>query len=217
MNLLRNILAPVKGLFLNILTGQSNSVPKLKSMVAICVGHSRKINGRTEGGAIAVDGTQEWAYNNELAGMIWRELRYADINCFVVDEYHGTGYTDAMKWLASHLDGRGAKLAIELHFNASSGGARGHEWLHWGSSLKSQTFAEALHDSFKASFPAMKDRGVKAKSSSDRGAEFLRLTKCPAVIAEPFFGDNTEDWQTATQSKEEIAKAIARGIIHYLT
>jgi N-acetylmuramoyl-L-alanine amidase len=217
MNLLRNILAPVKGLFLNLLTGQSNSVPKLKSMVAICVGHSRKINGRTEGGAVAVDGTQEWAYNNELAGMIWRELRYADINCFVVDEYHGTGYTDAMKWLASHLDGRGAKLAIELHFNASSGGARGHEWLHWGSSLKSQTFAEALHDSFKASFPAAKDRGVKGKSVSDRGAEFLRLTKCPAVIAEPGFGDNTEDWRMLTQSKDEVAKAIANGIIHYLT
>lgn len=214
---LRNLTAPIRGGVANLLTGQSNSVPKLKSMVAICVGHSRKINGNVEGGAVSVDGTKEWDYNRELANMIHHHLRNAGIMCFVEQQYEGTGYTDSMRWLASYLDSRDTKLAIELHFNASSGGARGHEWLHWGSSIRSQTVAESIHQEFTKAFPLQKNRGVKAKSASDRGAEFLRLTKCPAVICEPFFGDNTEDWSFAIEHKRDIARAIARGVINYLS
>lgn len=214
---LRNLSAPFRGFLGNVLTGSFNPVPKMNSLVAICVGHSRKINGHVEGGAVSVDGTKEWDYNRDLAHLVWLELRALGVNCFTEDIYHGNGYRDSMRWLGSYLQSRNAKLAVELHFNASSGGASGHEWLHWGSSEKSERLAHAVNDEFKLAFPAMKARGVKAKTSSDRGAEFLRLTKCPAIICEPFFGDNTEDWRIATEKKEEIAGAIARGIHKYLT
>lgn len=36
--------------------------------IALCVGHSRMIHGRRDGGAIAADGkTSEWEYNAALA------------------------------------------------------------------------------------------------------------------------------------------------------
>lgn len=215
--LLRNWTAPFRGGLLNLLTGQFNPVPKMNSLVAVCVGHSRKINGHTEGGATSVDGTREWEYNRDLAFKVCHHLRDLGVDCFMEDEYHGIGYTDSMRWLASYLKGRGVKLAVELHFNAATGGARGHEWLYWGNSGNSQRLAESINGEFQAAFPEMKSRGAKPKTAGDRGAEFLRLTHCPAVICEPFFGDNTDDWVIAIERKADIAKSIAAGIHKYLT
>jgi N-acetylmuramoyl-L-alanine amidase len=53
--------------------------------------------------------------------------------------------------------------------------------------------------------------------TGERGGEFLKLTHCPAVIAEPFFGSNPQEWQTASSSVSAIAEAMATGIIDYLT
>jgi N-acetylmuramoyl-L-alanine amidase len=61
------------------------------------------------------------------------------------------------------------------------------------------------------------NRGIKAKVSGERGGEFLKLTHCPAVIAEPFFGDNAQEWQTASSSVSAMAEAMATGICDYLT
>jgi N-acetylmuramoyl-L-alanine amidase len=61
------------------------------------------------------------------------------------------------------------------------------------------------------------NRGIKAKVSGERGGEFLKLTHCPAVIAEPFFGDNPQEWQVASSSVSAMAEAMATGICDYLT
>lgn len=43
-----------------------------------------------------------------------------------------------------------------------------------------------------------------------------RLTHCPAVICEPFFGTNHGDWLTAKAKQARIAKAMAEGIMEFL-
>lgn len=184
--------------------------------VGICIGHSRKTNGRTEGGAVSVGEVNEHTYNSELAKLILDHLSEMGIEAFIVSEYQGSGYTDAQKWLASYLKSRGATLAIELHFNSSdSPSATGHEWLFWASSTKGRLLAKDLDASMLEMFPDFKQRGIKPKGPGDRGAEFLKLTHCPAVIAEPFFGSNPEDWELAVSRKDQIAQAIAIGLRHY--
>jgi len=186
--------------------------------VAICIGHSREVNGRHEGGAVAADGsTNEWAYNSALAPLIVSALARQTIRAVVVDAYEGHGYGAAMRWLATHLKELGVRSAVELHFNDSDdAGAHGHEWLYWHSSPRGKRLAESLSDEFCLGMPGIRRRGAKAKAPGDRGAEFLSGTHCPAVICEPFFGSNRSDWSEATLGRQKIANAIAEGIAEYL-
>ena len=187
-----------------------------ESLVAICVGHSRHIAGKRDGGAVSAGGVSEWTFNRDLAFEIDRVLREKGVVSLVIDDYKGNGYTDSMRWLASEIKAKGATLAIELHFNAASGTAKGHEWLFWQTSKDGKALASALRGAYEEAFPLSANRGIKAKVSGERGGEFLKLTHCPAVICEPFFGDNPAEWQTASSSVSAMAEAMATGITDYL-
>lgn len=186
-------------------------------LVALCVGHSRKINGHPEGGAVSVGGVSEWTYNCELAAMVQVLLAKGRVNSRVYSEYEGGWYGTAQRWLASVLRLDHVTLAVEFHFNSSDNPtANGHEWLYWGTSVRGKILAQSLHAEMCLGVPQLKARGIKPKTASDRGAEFLKGTHCPAVILEPFFGSNASDWQTAADRKNSIARAIAAGILEYL-
>ena len=177
-------------------------------MIALCVGHSRQ----NDSGASSVDGTTEYDYNCDLANQIANNCNQ---EVRIYNSYLGKGYTGAMRWLAKKLRQDNIEFAIELHFNAATPKATGHEWLYWHTSSKGRLLARSLRDSMEDSFTLFTSRGIKSRKKGSRGAGFLRLTHCPAIIAEPFFGSNTEDWELATQHKEGIAKSIAGGITLY--
>ena len=181
-------------------------------LVAICVGHSRE----GDNGAVSVDGTSEWTFNADLAKRIAGHLKMHGIKSFIVDKYEGHGYGAAMRWVAAHVEQQHASCAVELHFNGATGTATGHEWLYWGNSARSKELAESLRQEFRMEFPDQRDRGVKAKASGDRGGEFLRLTHCPAVICEPFFGDTPSEWQFALANRDNLAAVIAHGIQKFI-
>lgn len=186
-------------------------------LIAICVGHSRQIKGKTEGGAVSVGGVSEHSYNYDLAQIIRSELSKMVIASFIVSEYKGAGYTAAQKWLSGYIKGLGATLALELHFNSAAPSAEGHEWLHWATSKNGQKLATAISVEFSEEFPDRKKRGVKPIGSADRGGEFLKLTHCPAVICEPFFGSNQNEWRFAEANQSKIGLVIAKGIRDYLS
>jgi len=177
-------------------------------MIAICVGHSRP----NDSGAASVSGITEWDYNSELAEMIGKELQQP---YKIYSSYHGGSYVTAMRWLSRKLDEDRVSTAVELHFNAATPKATGHEWLHWHTSEKGRLLARTLRDSFEDSFPQFTSRGIKGRKKGSRGAYFLRATSMPACIAEPFFGTNKEDWELATKNKKGMASAIAGGISLY--
>jgi hypothetical protein len=79
--------------------------------------------------------------------------------------------------------------------------------------LKGKALAMHLERAYSATFPGAKRRGLLARGSSDRGAEFLRGTHCPAVICEPFFGSNANEWREAKRCEPMLAAAIAKGLI----
>tara|TARA_R100000655_G_scaffold21217_4_gene43585 strand:- start:39816 stop:40370 length:555 start_codon:yes stop_codon:yes gene_type:complete len=177
-------------------------------MIAICVGHSRP----NDSGAASVTGVTEWDYNSQLADMIGDRLK---TKYKIYSTYKGSSYWSSMKWLAKTLRNDAVEAAVELHFNAATPSATGHEWLYWKTSEKGRLFARALRDSFEDCFPQLRSRGIKPRQKGSRGAAFLRLTHCPAIIAEPFFGSNNEDWELALKSMEGIATSIAGGIELY--
>jgi N-acetylmuramoyl-L-alanine amidase len=184
--------------------------------IAICVGHSRRVHGRREGGAVSCEpASSEWAFNDALGRLVIERLHDAHgLTAILVNDYQGESYGGAMRWLAGYLRGLGnIKLAVELHFNsADDPKANGHEWLHWHASPKGKLVAAILAMEMTLSRLGIRSRGVKAIDGGDRGGEFLRLTHCPAVICEPFFGSNAQDWETARAQVEALAATIARAL-----
>lgn len=191
---------------------QLATAPTKRGNIAICVGHSRLVKNRHEGGALSVDGTNEWYYNNVLADMIAEHLEAKNFNAKVIKTYDGGGYATAMAWLAGLLKTWKADAAVELHFNAAGVTANGHEWLYWHTSKEGMALACKIEERFLGKVPSIKRRGIKPIKSSERGGTFLRKMPCPAVIAEPFFGTNKKDWVAAKTQSLEIADAIAQGI-----
>jgi len=189
----------------------------MSKKVAICVGHSRLVAGNHEGGAISTGGVSEWKYNVNLSAMIVDELDKWGIQSVEFKTYEGRTYGTAVSWLAERIKAAKCGAAVELHFNSAAGaGATGHEWLHWFLSERGKSLARSIHQEYSKRVPELKSRGLKAIGAmDDRGAGFLRQTHCPAVIAEPFFGSNAQDWAIAQAKKPEIAKAIAAGIARF--
>jgi N-acetylmuramoyl-L-alanine amidase len=189
----------------------------MSQLVAICIGHSRSVGGRIEGGAVSVDGESEWSYNRQLAEMIVDELGQRTIDTVEISKYEGSGYGSAQRWLAKRLKECKATIAIELHFNsADDPKANGHEWLYWNSSKNGKALATSLNDNMRLIVSDIKYRGVKPRFPGDRGAEFLHGTHCPAVICEVGFGSNQNDWDAMVEKKVDIARGIAYGLMEYL-
>lgn len=180
-------------------------------MIAICIGHSRKIGGRYDGGAWS-DSLQinERDFNLKVADKLQKLLSEKKIASKIFREYNGNGYGTAMFDVANKIRMARATFAIELHFNSSEPGANGHEWLYWHSSLLGKRIAQKFEDAFSKLFPNIKARGIKAIQKQDRGGKFLELTHCPAVILEPFFGSNVQDCSKI--NVERIAEAYAKAI-----
>lgn len=179
-------------------------------MIAICLGHARA----TDEGNVGAGGVSEEDFNLPIVHLLQNALLKRGILASVITHYQGNGYTEAMTWLAHRLERDGATGAVELHFNAANGRASGHELLHWELSTRGIQLAAAIDKELTAAFPNHPNRGLKPKSHRDRGALFLSLTHCPAVIVEPFFGDNPREWEFFSREEqiETYVEALANGI-----
>jgi N-acetylmuramoyl-L-alanine amidase len=183
------------------------------SVIGICIGHSRS----GDDGAVNTDGVSEYTFNREVGFLTAELLREEGHTVHVIDDYNGNSYSGAIHWVSDRLVKLGATLAVELHFNSSGPHAEGHEWLHWHRSAKGQMLASCFNQTFKDIFPEAKLRGVKPAYKNDRGSLFLRVTRCPAILLEPFFGSNKKETEFYTRNKPAIASAYARALTNYLT
>lgn len=179
--------------------------------VAICVGHSRD----GDDGAESVSGITEWSYNHTLAGFLKEALRLRGIQSEIFDHYKGSGYTAAMRDVAAQVAQYDADIALELHFNSADASANGFEYLFWHSSNKGARLAASLISTHSKGLPGFKNRGPKPIDANDRGGSFLRLTDCPAVICEPFFGSNDKEWDFYSVNYSKLAEVYADAIVTY--
>jgi N-acetylmuramoyl-L-alanine amidase len=168
-------------------------------MIAICIGHSRIIKGRYDGGAYSPFlKINERDFNLQVASIMQVKLAKRDIDSKIYSHYHGSGYGAAMQDIADQIKDDKATLAVELHFNSATPTARGHEWLYWETSKRGKMIAESFEEAFSAAFPQIPSRGIKPIGRASRGGTFLRNTHCPAIITEPFFGSNDTDCRLIT-------------------
>lgn len=183
--------------------------------VAICVGHSRRILGKLDGGAVSAGGVNEHTFNGEVAGRFAEKLKAFGITPAIFDSYVGNGYTAAMRDVTYKVRKFGADLALELHFNAADGVAKGYEYLCHNGSANGKRLATILLSEHGREYPVAKARGVKPLTSGDRGYEFVNLTHCPAVICEPFFGDNEAEWNLYSGTIDRLAEVYANAVYKY--
>jgi len=183
--------------------------------VAICVGHSRRILGKLDGGAVSTGGVSEHEYNSEVAGRLREKLKAFGIESVIFDSYAGSGYTAAMRDVAAKVKAAKSDVALELHFNSDTPSARGFEYLCHPNSPKGKRLATIALSEHARAFPTAKARGVKPLSRGDRGYEFVNLTHCPAIICEPFFGSNVAEWKLYSESGDRLAESYASTIYKY--
>lgn len=179
--------------------------------LGICVGHSRK----GDSGASNTRGVSEHRFNTELANLTAGLLKDSGFPVHVISHYEGSGYGASMRWLADHLRDLGVMVAVELHFNSAGPFAHGHEWLHWHRSTQGQRLASCFNTSFKEVFPEARARGVKPLDASDRGSLFVRYTRCPAIILEPFFGSNKDETEFYSDRMHSLAEIYANALTNY--
>lgn len=183
------------------------------SVIGICIGHSRS----GDKGAVNTDGVSEHAFNSEVGHLTAELLRKEGHTVHVIAEYSGGSYSSAIHWASDRLTKLGATVAVELHFNSAGPHAEGHEWLHWHRSAKGQMLASCFNQTFKEFFPKARVRGIKPADKESRGSLFLRITRCPAIILEPFFGSNKKETELYTRNKPALASAYAKALTDYLT
>jgi N-acetylmuramoyl-L-alanine amidase len=184
--------------------------------IAICVGHSRRVRGNPEGGAVSASGISEHELNSELAGIVQEKLKALGIESVIFDKYVGATYSAAMTDIARQVKKYGADIAMELHANSSdSESANGYEFLCYETSTKARRLAILFLSEFGRAFPASRARGVKLCNRSSRGSLFLRLTHCPAIITEPFFLSNKGEYAKYLQELPRIAEAYTNAIQNY--
>jgi len=184
---------------------------KKNELVGICIGHSRRGD---KGAENFFKTTSEWDYNNKVAVGLKKELKSIGIESKIYPVYKASGYTGAMGFIKRKLREDGATLALELHFNAYNGKARGCETLYTTNHPESKILATCIQESVLNGFYTV-NRGIKQLRRNKRGWLFVNNWTIPAVLCEPFFGDNKHDWLLFSNPKR-LAKSYAEGIQNFL-
>lgn len=180
----------------------------------LVIGHSRYINGRRDGGAVSAGGAQEWDFNSVVARIVEHQMRGWGHVVNIYDKNPANGYTRAMIWIGNKMKEDGVQCAVEMHFNYLDGKndnkGHGHEYLYWHTSTKGKFLAQCFNKASNEITPDIVERVILPRKDG-RGAAFLENTYCPAVVAEPFFGD--DDWDKANADK--IAAVYVSALLAY--
>lgn len=158
--------------------------------VALVIGHQQQSPGA---GNVNYE-TNEFKFNQALAHDIENNFfEYNQIDEIVV-VYRERTYSS----LPQEINDLHPDLIVSLHCNAFNTQANGCEMLYYHKSKKGKEVARIFQNGL-IQILDNKDRGIKAKRSEDRGGYLLRYTKAPAIICEPFFIDNDDEFLNANE------------------
>ena len=151
---------------------------------ALVIGHKRASPGASN----RASGLTEFSFNEALAFEI--EMEVSGLH---VQKVYRRTYSS----LPGDINELNPDFIISLHCNAFDESATGTEVLYYHRSTQGKLAAEILRDHLVNAL-GLKNRGIRPKTSEDRGGYLLRYTAAPCVIAEPFFIDNDSDLEIAT-------------------
>jgi N-acetylmuramoyl-L-alanine amidase len=183
---------------LHELEGGSQEPAEPQKIVALVIGHKKSspgaVNQRT--------GLNEFNFNDDLAITIEKKVLQTAIQRV---------YRRTYKELPGDINALNPDFVLSLHCNAYNGRASGTEVLYYHQSEIGKRIAEILQKHL-VEFLGLRDRGIKEKTSEDRGGFLLRYTRSPCVIAEPFFIDNDDDLAAAQNDIDSFANIYAIAI-----
>lgn len=105
-----------------------------------------------------------------------------------------------------------ADIFVSLHCNSfTNPNAQGVEVFHHPASKQGFELSKTILDSIVADRLYTKNRGVKMDNFA-----VLRLTKMPSALAELGFISNTEDIEILVNRQDDLAVAVAKGILKYM-
>lgn len=165
--------------------------------IALIIGHSSTSQGASNKKAKLT----EFNYNKGLV---------ADIKNSLVSSGHKDVqivYRKTYEELPKQVNALKPDIVVSFHCNAYNETASGTEVLYWHKSVKGKKIATIFQ---KELLKALKlpNRGIKPKTSEDRGGYILRHTEAPCIILEPFFIDNDADLAIAQREHKAIVGAI---------
>lgn len=167
--------------------------------IALVIGHTEKSPGAVN----TTCGVSEFDFNRKLVTSV---AAIIDDRCEVKIVYRER-YSD----LPEKINAWNPDFVICFHANAFNKKSFGTETLFYHKSKKGKEIATIFQDNIVKVFES-KDRGVKGKSSEQRGGYVLRYTKAPCILLEPFFIDNDDEYKTAVNKYPELISACVDSI-----
>jgi len=148
----------------------------------------------------------EYQFNDQLACDIYDNLKEkeSNINIRII---HRRVY----KELPDDINKVNPDFFISMHCNAFNGEWNGTETLYYHTSKKSKEIAHIFQKNMLNAYN-FTHRGVLGRGTEDRGGYLLRYTNMPGVIAEPFFIDNDDAYETVMSNYDKIVNAYVDSI-----
>ncbi len=167
-------------------------------LCALVIGHKKSSPGAVNHASHLT----EFEFNDHLSIMIEQKVKKARVQRV---------YRRTYRELPDDINALGPDFAVSLHCNAFNSKASGTEVLYYHKSEPGRQMAMILLKAL-VSCLGLANRGVKPKTSEDRGGYLLRYVDAPVVISEPFFIDNDNDLAVARSNLEGLAQAYASAI-----
>lgn len=179
---------------------KSKKNKKIKTC-ALVIGHKKSSPGAMN----ALQNLTEFDYNEQLALDIEATLEHQ------TDVHIQKVYRRTYSTLPDDINQFNPDFIICMHCNAFNTQATGTEVLFYHRSKKGKKIAKILNSAFVNAL-GLVDRGIKAKTTEDRGGYLLKQTNAPCLIAEPFFIDNNNDLEIAQTRRTELVNAYVESI-----
>lgn len=170
----------------------------MSKLCALVIGHKKRSPGAENTNA----NLTEFDFNEDLALRIERKIEKTGVQRV---------YRRTYKELPDDINGLDPDFIVSLHCNAFDGTASGTEVLYYHRSEKGKKIAELLLTHLVEHLK-LRDRGIKPKTTEDRGGYLLCYTNAPCVIAEPFFIDNDDDLARANEDMDGLVDAYVAAI-----
>lgn len=168
--------------------------------ITLVVGHKKE----SPGACNQTNNVCEWEFNDKLAHDI---AVITDDRCKIEIVYR-----DRYRDLPKKINALNPNFVVCLHANASFNGTiSGSETLFYYKSRRGKKMATIFQKKLVAAL-CLRDRGIKGKSSEQRGGFVLRETKVPCILLEPFFIDNDNDYRKVIDRYPELIRACNESI-----
>ena len=170
-----------------------------KMRAALVVGHSKD----SQGACNCTYDICEWEFNDKLVNKIYD----------IVDDRCETEivYRNNYKSLPDKINSLNPNFIICFHANAFNTKVAGCETLYYHKSAISKKIARIFQNTLVKNLDLC-DRGIKAKTTEERGGYILKYTNAPCILLEPFFIDNDDECKKMNKDWRKLAIACRDSI-----